>query len=63
MKQTTLMGNKELADLLGWTEQKTHVYYVRGKFEVPAYMVGNRPAWTKEQAARIAGEYKGKVGE
>ena len=60
MRQTTLLGNKELADLLGWNEQKTHTYYMRGKFETPAYMVGNRPAWTQEQAERIAWAYKDK---
>lgn len=58
-----LVGEAGLSEMLGWHIAKVHTYNKRGKFEVPAFMVGNRPAWTPEQARRIAREYKGKVAE
>lgn len=42
-------GIAELAKMLNWTTEKTHVYYKRNKFKQPVAMVGMRPLWSKEQ--------------
>lgn len=42
-------GITELAKALGWSTQKAHAYYTRGKFLEPAAHVGNRALWTKKQ--------------
>lgn len=59
MEIKKLINIAELGKMLGWTTEKTHVYYNRGKFIEPAYIVGTRPAWTKEQAESIVNKIKG----
>ncbi|WP_165907807.1 hypothetical protein [Hydrogenispora ethanolica] len=44
-----LYGQKEFAEAIGWDDRKLRVYYQRGKLPEPFAMVGDRPAWTKEQ--------------
>lgn len=46
-------GIAELAREIGWSTEKTHVYYKRGKFFKPTAHVGNRPLWTEEQVKEI----------
>lgn len=46
-------GTTELAKELGWTTEKTHLYWKRGKIEEPGAFAGNRPLWYKAQVRRI----------
>jgi hypothetical protein len=54
-----LYGTAELGKLLGWSTEKTSVYYNRNKFITPAYKVGKRPLWTKEQIEIIVNKLRG----
>jgi hypothetical protein len=58
-KPIQLLGIAELGKVLNWRTEKTHVYYSRGKFIEPAFMVGKRPAWTEDQAKEIVNKIKG----
>lgn len=45
-----LYGITDFAKLIGWSRQKAHVYYKRGKLPEPATYAGEtRPLWTIEQ--------------
>lgn len=44
-----LYGQKEFAQEIGWDDRKLRVYYLRGKLPEPFAMVGDRPAWAKDQ--------------
>lgn len=45
----TLLGTKEVGDVLGWSRQKVSVYYSRGKLPEPYALAGSRPLWTRTQ--------------
>ena len=45
----TLYGITEFAKELGWTQNKTQVYYQRGVLPGPCAYAGTRPFWKLEQ--------------
>ena len=45
----TMLGITEVGKMLGWTRQKVHTYWKRGKIPEPTSYIGNRPVWTLEQ--------------
>lgn len=47
-------GIAELARALGWTNQKTYLYYTRKKFLEPVAYVTERPLWTKNQIEQMS---------
>jgi hypothetical protein len=61
MKVKKLYGTAEVGKMLGWSTEKTSVYYTRNKLINPAYKVGKRPLWTKEQTEIIIQKIKGDV--
>jgi len=48
-----LFGITDISEKLGWSKQRVHVYWKRGKLPEPATHIGGRPAWTAFQVEQI----------
>lgn len=44
-KSSQLLGVTDIAEMLGWSKQRVHISYRRGKLPEPDTEVGGRPAW------------------
>lgn len=51
-----IFGITEIGKMIGWEDQKVHVYYSRNILPKPATYANNRPFWTFNQVKKWAKE-------
>lgn len=55
-----MVGQKEIAEMLGWSKQQVSNYYRDGRLPEPDSVIGGRPAWRR----KVIEDYKGnRLGE
>jgi hypothetical protein len=56
LERLDLLGNSDVARLLGWTTSKVTIYMGRGILPAPITDIGGRPVWTRAQIERFKGK-------
>ena len=62
-RKLDLVGIKEAAELIGWSRQKTSVYYRRGLLPPPVAELACGPIWYLDDVARFAEREREALGE